>query len=141
MGIFFPWRAIGLYAPSAATAPTDAIYFHEALAVCAAIHRVRHWTQAGRRIRRLAILSDNTNTVSAFNSLRTPPVYNSILKSAVDIMIRHSLQVRVDHVPGALNVVADALSRGNLALVRELVPGIALFPFSPPRDALGASLS
>ncbi|KAI0350122.1 hypothetical protein OH77DRAFT_1525152 [Trametes cingulata] len=138
MGIYFPWQQIGFHAPVVMTALTTAIFFHEVLALCAAIHLVEAWRKAGRNVRRLAILSDNTSTVDAFNSLRAPPVYNPILMSAVDVLIRCDLQLHVNHIPGKLNIVADALSRGNLDLAGELVPGITLFKFSPPRDVLGA---
>ncbi|KAI0350282.1 hypothetical protein OH77DRAFT_1524983 [Trametes cingulata] len=116
LGIYFPWLRIGLHVPLPTDAPTGAIFFHEALAACAAIHRTRYWRHAGRTVKRLAILSDNSNTVGMFNTLRAAPVYNSILKSSVDVMLQYELQVRVDHVPGELNIVADALSRGNLEL-------------------------
>lgn len=138
MGVYFPWLRLGFHCDLTANAPSETIFFFEALAICAAIHRARAWQKAGRVVRRLAVLSDNTNSVAIFNSLRATPVYNPILKSAVDVMIDCAVDVRVDHIPGELNIIADALSRGKLELVRELVPDIVLFPLIPPQDALGA---
>lgn len=138
LGVYFPWLRLGFHCALPADAPSDTIFFFEALAICAAIHRARVWRKVGRVVRRLAVLSDNTNSVAVFNSLRASPAYNPILKSAVDVMIECAVDVRVDHIPGELNTIADALSRGKLELVRELVPGIVLLPLSPPQDALGA---
>ncbi|KAJ8463026.1 hypothetical protein ONZ51_g10517 [Trametes cubensis] len=139
LGVYLPWLRMGFHCDLPTDAPAGTIFFFEALAVCAAIHQVRVWKKVGRSVHRLAVLSDNTNTVAIFNSLRATPPYNPILKSAVDVMIECNLDVRVEHIPGIQNVVADALSRGKLQLARELVPGIDLLPLVPPRDALGAS--
>ncbi|KAI0652021.1 hypothetical protein C8Q79DRAFT_898483 [Trametes meyenii] len=139
LGVYFPWLKLGLLCERPTRAPSGTIFFFEALAICAAIHRARAWQRAGRFVHRLGILSDNSNSVAIFNSLRASPPYNPILKSAVDVMLEVDLDVRVDHIPGELNIVADALSRNNVALVHHLVPGITVLPLTPPRDALGAA--
>ncbi|KAI0757378.1 hypothetical protein C8Q80DRAFT_1091086 [Daedaleopsis nitida] len=138
LGLYFPWLHIGFYAALPSDPPSGTIFFMEALAVCSALH-LSAWVAAGRRITRLAVLSDNSNTVAIFNTLRAEPAYNPILVSAVDVRLRLQLDLRVDHVPGRFNVVADALSRGRFDLARELDPSLTLFQFIPPRDALGAS--
>ncbi len=140
LGIYFPWLHLGFYCDLPTGAPTGTIFFFEALAICTAIHYARVWRQAGCFVKHLAILSDNSNSVAIFNSLRTSPTYNSILKSTVDVMIDCKLDIRVDHIPGDLNVIADVLSRGKLEIVRECVPGITLLLLTPPQDALGVSV-
>ncbi|KAH9851870.1 hypothetical protein C2E23DRAFT_731992 [Lenzites betulinus] len=137
LGMYFPWLRLGFHCELPNDAPANTIFFFEALAVCAAIHHVFSWRSAGRSVKRLAILCDNSNTVAIFNSLRATPVYNRILISAVDIMLAAPMDIRVQHIAGELNTVADALSRGKLDFARELVPGISLLPLIPPRDALG----
>ncbi|TFK78971.1 hypothetical protein K466DRAFT_463355, partial [Polyporus arcularius HHB13444] len=138
LGLYFPWLHWGFHCLRPHSAPSGAIFFFEALAVCSAVHRVHDWRKlAGRRVARLAVLSDNTNTVSIFNTLRALPVYNSILFSTVDVLLDSDLQLRVEHIPGKLNVVADALSRGLLDVARANDPLIKFFSFTPPRDALG----
>ncbi len=138
MGVYFPWRHIGYFCDLPANPPSDAIFFYEALSVCTALHRVPAWREAGRAIFRLAVLSDNSNAVSIFNSLKAEPAYNSILISAVDVILNTGVDLRVDHVPGELNVVADALSRRRFDLARSLDPSLTLLSLIPPQDALGA---
>ncbi|KAI0689521.1 hypothetical protein C8T65DRAFT_588561 [Cerioporus squamosus] len=138
LGLYFPWLHWGFHCLRPAAAPVGAIFFFEALAVCSAVHRVHDWCRANRHVARLAVLSDNTNTVSIFNTLQALPPYNPILMSTVNILLDSELQLRVDHIPGKLNVVADALSRGQLDVARAHDPLLKLFHFTPPQDALGA---
>jgi hypothetical protein len=70
-----------------------------------------------------------------FNTLSALPSYNGIIKSAVDKLlsdINNPIQLRVIHIPGESNTVADALSRGQLHTVVDYVPTITLDTFSPP---------
>jgi len=43
----------------------------------------------------------------------------------------------VEHIAGEKNVMADALSRYENERVLQLLPGVEIFHFEPPRDALG----
>ena len=113
--------------------PKDTIFYFEALCVLSAII---HSTTLGFPINKLAIYTDNLNTVHMFNSLSALPAYNEILKTAVDHLlsdIGNIIQLRVIHIPGELNNVADALSRGLLHTVVDNVPNITIDTFSPPR--------
>ena len=79
-----------------------------------------------------------------FNSFSALPIYNEILKSTVDHLLsnpENPIQLRVLHIPGDLNTIADALSRGNLHTVVDNVPHININLFSPPqiRRELGAA--
>jgi hypothetical protein len=58
--------------------------------------------------------------------------------SAVDVLITHSVDLRVYHVPGHENVVADALSRFRNDVALQLVPDLIINTFTPPQDAMGA---
>ncbi|RDX39624.1 hypothetical protein OH76DRAFT_1367314 [Lentinus brumalis] len=137
IGVYFPWQHIGYFCDLPPNPPSGSIFFHEALAVCIALHRVPVWRQAGRAIYRLAILSDNTNTVSIFNTLSADPAYNTILISAVDVLLDTGVDLRVDHIPGEFNVVADALSRRCFDFALSLDPSLTLHTLTPPQDALG----
>jgi hypothetical protein len=112
------------------------IFFAEALAVCSAIHAIPEMDPLPQRV---VIYTDNSNTVNIFSSLRASAPYNRILMSAVDVLIAHGIDLRVYHVPGHENVVADALSRFNNELALQLVPGLLIDHFQPPQDAMGAA--
>lgn len=71
-----------------------------------------------------------------FNSLSALPAYNDILKAAVDHLLSDlstPIQLRVLHVSGEDNTIADTLSRGRLHTVVNNIPNIVIKPFSPPR--------
>ena len=57
---------------------------------------------------------------------------------ACESLIKSGIDLRVWHIPGSMNIVADAISRQMLSVVYSYVPGIHIVPFQPPRFALGA---
>jgi len=134
LGLWFPAENLVAQCPLPHVRPCDTIFFFEALAVCSAIHILGNMPEPPHA---MLIYTDNANTVAMFDSLRAKPVYNSILISAVDILLQFDVDLRVVHVPGNHNVIADALSRFNNELVVDLVPSAQIFTFEPPRDALG----
>ncbi len=139
MGFWIPKIACGFVCPTPELPDGDEfIFFFEALCVCAAIHWVADTLSPELR-KRVTIFTDNTNTVDIFSSLKASPTYNPILKSAVDVLISHNIDLRVLHIPGSENDVADALSRSQFSRARDLVPRLLVLPFLPPRDVLGAS--
>ncbi|KAK0230066.1 hypothetical protein IW262DRAFT_1263299 [Armillaria fumosa] len=116
----------------------EIIFFFEALCVCSAIHWVTSTMSAWMQ-RCVMILTDNMNTMDIFNSLRASPMYNPILKSAVDTMIHHNIDLRVLHIPGSENDVVDALSHSEFSRAHNLVPRLLIISFIPPHGMLGAS--
>ncbi|KAL6302383.1 hypothetical protein BKA93DRAFT_736957, partial [Sparassis latifolia] len=110
--------------------PKNVIFWYEALAACSAMHYIAY--NVHYPVNRLAVFSDNTNTVSLFNMLRALPAYNSIARLAVNAILSENLQLHVGHIPGKENVIADALSCKWLDEVCAQVPGIELLEFSPP---------
>jgi hypothetical protein len=72
------------------------------------------------------------NTVNIFNSLRAKGAYNEILKSAISLLISHNISLRVFHVPGSENVVADALSRFENMRAVAACPHLTISSFEPP---------
>ncbi len=138
MGFWIPRIACGFVCPMPEVPDGDEIiFFFEALCVCAAIHWVAD-TLSPELQRRVTIFTDNTNTVDIFNSLRASPTYKPILKSAVDVMISHGIDLRVLHIPGSKNDVADTLSCSQFSKARSLVPRLVIIPFEPPHNVLGA---
>ena len=57
---------------------------------------------------------------------------------SVDILISSGIDLRVLHLAGENNNVADALSRFQNDTACALVPNLSILPFTPPRDAMGA---
>lgn len=86
----------------------------------------------------MIVHSDSHNLVDIWQSLKASEDYNNLLRMAIDSMLENNLDVRVLHVPGSENLVADALSRGNNAYVQCLVPNLRIYPFQPPLELLGA---
>ena len=138
MGFWEPDKCVGFYSPVPRDLTEEQIFYFEALCVLSAIHHLID-TQAPPQSSRLLIYTDNDNTVAIFNTLRCLPHYNDILIDAADTLICHNLNLRVLHVPGELNFVADAISRNNFALAEQHVPGIVISPFLPPQLPLGAA--
>ncbi|THH15575.1 hypothetical protein EUX98_g9444 [Antrodiella citrinella] len=77
------------------------------------------------------------NTVQIFDSFRASTGYNTILLSACDILINSDFDLRVWHIPGATNTIADALSRGLFSVVHQYAPSLQIFNFIPPQCTLG----
>jgi hypothetical protein len=72
------------------------------------------------------------NTVNIFSSLRCLPEFNPLLRHCVDIIITRDFQIRVLHIPGEHNAVADAISRREFLRAQQLVPGLQIQSFKPP---------
>ena len=74
----------------------DQRHFFEALAVHCAVHlavTLRHATY-------LCIVTDNTNTFDTFRSLCVLSDYNPILMSAINILLKHKINLHVVYIPG-----------------------------------------
>ena len=142
LGFWFPSLNAGYWSTIPDEPPKNTIFYFEALSVLSAI---LHSTSFGFPISTLTIYTDNLNTVQMFNSLSALPAYNEILKAAMDHLmtdVDKFIQLRVVHVPGHLNTIADALSRGELYTVVDNIPNIVINIFSPPqiRRESGADL-
>jgi hypothetical protein len=133
IGFWYPGLSTGYWSPVPEDPPRGTIFYFEALSVLSAIIQS---TSFGFPINKLVVYTDNLNTVHMFNSLSALPENNDIFKTAVDHLLSDlasPIQLQVLHVPGDLNTVADALSRGHLHTAVDNVPNIAIHTFSPPR--------
>jgi hypothetical protein len=84
---------------------------------------------------RLIVFTDNTNI---FTSLRVLPPYNHILISMMNVLIDNDLDLRIFHIPGKDNIIADPPSWFLNDQTCMLAPRLVILNFTPPRDALGA---
>jgi hypothetical protein len=114
--------------------PKNTIFYFEALAVVSAVSAMTHMTSVPTR---LLVFSDNSNTVDIFHSLRCQPPYNDLLKFTVSLILKHGISLRVLHVPGVDNVVADRLSRFENTQASAACPGLSISTFQPPRVTMG----
>lgn len=114
--------------------PRDTIFYFEALAVVSVVEAASHLTPIPAR---LLIYSDNTNTVDIFHSLRSLPPYNNLLKFTVSLLLKFNMSLRVEHISGVDNVIADALSRFENTKAVTACPGLSISTFQPPRVAMG----
>jgi hypothetical protein len=136
MGFWYPDHSVGYYSPTPIGVPTDLIFYYEALCVLSALI---HASELSSIPMRIIIFTDNTNTVDIFNSMRGLPAYNYILRSSVDIRLTTNHQLRVLHVPGHKNDVADAISRRQFIKALSLHPGLRFRFFEPPQLPMGAA--
>jgi len=136
LAFWFPSMNLGFQSSLPGDAPSGTIFYFEALAVTAAILEAVHRLPPNHR---LAVFTDNLNTVSMFTSLAALPPYNWLLMVAVDAIIDARIDFRVFYIPGVDNVVADHLSRWRTTEVHFASPGLSVYSFLPPRNALGAA--
>lgn len=131
--------------------PSNQITFYECLAVLSVLEDARSRFPSESRV---VVYTDNFSTVAMFNSLRALPEYNCILKVAVDILMATKFSLRVFHIAGESNDVADALSRGDFMRALQIQPALTIKAFEPyhridrrqsppylrpPRNSLGAA--
>ena len=135
LGFWYPDFKEGYYAPTPVDVPSGVIFYFEALCVLSALDHVQTKAPRGSKV---LLYTDNTNTVDIFRSLRCLPPYNRLLKTAVDILIQKDYSLRVLHVPGEQNVVADALSRVHFSIALREEPDLKFFDFHPP-DMVGST--
>ncbi|KIY47218.1 hypothetical protein FISHEDRAFT_74876 [Fistulina hepatica ATCC 64428] len=142
MSFFFPASHIGFQCETDLVMllrgiSRDRIFYFEALAVVTAIV---HTLTLPNPPHCLLVWSDNTNTVDIFNSLHASPSYNPLLITVVDLLMLTNCDLRVLHVAGENNKVANALSRFQNDVATRISPNLHILPFIPPRLTSGAPL-
>ena len=130
MGFWYPELDITFYSPTPSYEHPDLIFYFEALCVHSALFDAYRRSPPGTHGRFL-IYTDNSNTVDIFSSLRALPPYNHLLKSAIDILNDNDSDLRVLHVSGVDNAVADALSRADFQRAVDSVPQLKISQFEP----------
>jgi hypothetical protein len=135
MGFWYPDRHLAFYSDTPDDDVSTLIFYFEALCVLCALFNVCHRSSLPGRF---IIYTDNLNTVDIFSSLGASPAYNVLLREAVNLLVTGHHDLRVLHVPGERNSVADALSRRDFGRALRLDPALRgrIFSFSPYRRLL-----
>ncbi|KAF8805885.1 hypothetical protein BYT27DRAFT_7020609, partial [Phlegmacium glaucopus] len=107
----------------------NGIFFFEVPTVLSALSHVCE--SVFLKPKRLAILTDSSNTFDMFNTLHVLPAYNPILITAVDLLIKSNIQLCVFHIPHNNNKVADALSHLDGKTAQLLQPRMVVSNFFP----------
>jgi hypothetical protein len=137
LAFWSPARRQGSYSTVPAYTARDIIFYFEALAVASAISTLCDTAISGSKI---VVYTDSMNTVDIFHSLRCRSEFNPLLRHCVDIFLHKQFDVRVLHIPGEKNVIADAISRREFNKALNLVPGLHITTFQPPQfEPLGAT--
>ncbi|KIJ28303.1 hypothetical protein M422DRAFT_105483, partial [Sphaerobolus stellatus SS14] len=134
LGFYTPAKCLGFASNIPANPLIPNILFYKTLTVASAVT----WAAAlPFPPCRLLIYTDSLDSVEMFHSLRAKDGYNELLLLVVQQLMTCRISLRVCHVAGANNTIADALSRGLFDLARQLVPHIRIGTFEPPQNALG----
>ncbi|GLB41624.1 hypothetical protein LshimejAT787_1002240 [Lyophyllum shimeji] len=136
MGYWYPCSCVGFRSDIPPDTPSDKIFFYESLCVACAILDAAEYARCPCR---LVVYTDNTNTVAMFSSLKALPAFNPLLRAVADALMRGEHQLRVLHIPGEDNTIADMLSRNRIDDAVKLVPDLQVIPFQPPQELLGAT--
>lgn len=129
MGYWYPISKDGYYAPTPVNIPTNVIFYFETLCVLSTLVHVQTKATCGSKI---LIYTDNQNTVDIFCTLRCLPSYNHLLNATVDVIIQNDYSLRVLHIPGKHNVVADTLSHVQFSVTLQNEPFLQMYTFNPP---------
>jgi hypothetical protein len=126
MGFWLPKTCEGFQCPVPASS-RQPIFFLEALAVLSALH---HVCMSPRPLpARVALYTDNMNTVAMFNTLSALPAYNPIILTAADWLLRVGIQIRVFHLPRRLNSISTTIvTVSPLHLLQLSSPFVAARP-------------
>jgi hypothetical protein len=125
LGFWIPRSALGFYSLVPNDLPSKWIYYCEALGIVSALHYMVDHVPRGSWI---VIYTDNMNAQSMFNTLAVMPLYNSLAKFAVDLLIAIDCNLRVLYVPSEGNRVADALSWRDILRALILQPDLKVHP-------------
>lgn len=141
LGFWAPALGLGFFGDGPAQYPPNlhkpgTIFYLEALCILAAIIWAATLENPPKR---LLIYTDSINSADMYNTMRAHAGYNDLLMTAVETLIDKSISLRVFHIPGESNTIADALSRSYFPLINQQQPQLTLYQFQPPRLNAGGN--
>ena len=129
LGFWYPQTKEGFHAATPSNVPKEYIFYFESLCVVSALDHIK--TRAPKHSK-IIIYTNNSNTVDIFRSYHCLPAYNPLLKTAVNIILANDSSLRVLHVTGSNDIVADALSRIRFSVALQHEPLLRINLFQPP---------
>ena len=129
LGFWSPQHNTGFISPLVNDSNT--IFFNEALCVISALNWAVHLSP---RPRKIAIHTDSLNTVQIFNTLKAEHDYNPLLMYAAALLMDCEVHLCVFFIPGAENMVADALSQLLPNVTISISPNLEISLFTPPPE-------
>lgn len=127
LGVWFPMTKVG-YSYSFPP-PSRHIYWAELVAVAAGLDLALLINPD-----KVAAYSDSMLTVQLF-SLHSPSINVRLaFRHVVNRLLETNVDLKVVHIPGELNIKADALSRGCLDIVKRRHPTATFHPLPVPAD-------
>ena len=139
LGFWYPAGNVGFMHPIDPTSPMPDIFYGEALTVVSTVN----WSVHNLPIlpgSRLAVYTNNANSVDMFNSLHGQPLYNPLLIAVIELLLEFDITLRVFHIPGEDNFVADALLCLRYDIAQYHMLTMHVYPFIPPRLTLGVDV-
>ena len=113
------------------------IIFFESLCILSAIQWATAWHPVPNR---LAIHTDSLNSVQYFNTFRAQDKYGVLIKAAAEMLLLSGVDLRVFHISGKNNVVANLLSQHLYTEAHSTSPSFKIHYFQPPQDVMGAGM-
>lgn len=124
LGIWLPNLAEGFH--TSLPLPSRDIFWVE---LAAASHGIIMGIERGAH--KILVCSDSSNVCDLFLSHSPSAKVTNLFQAVITKIVNHRVDVRIAHIPGKKNVLADALSRGMLSVVKEHLPSAAVAPFIP----------
>lgn len=90
IGMWSPELQTGFYADINTRTVSSKIFYYKAYVVMCAIYWATRLPTVPHRV---AIFSDNSNTVDIFNSMKARDQFNELLKYAVDLIMAHNMDI------------------------------------------------
>lgn len=103
--------------------PSRDIYWAELASVVTAILMSRD-----DKAQKVLIFTDSENVVNLFSSHRAIDLVRLMFKTAVEVMLLDNIDIKVKHVSGDRNIIADLLSRNNLDGAKLKLPTLKIKP-------------
>ena len=137
LAFYIPSFDSAIFSPIPQQPPHFHIFFYEALSVVSALAFCIGLQPPPHR---LFIYSDSMNMVDIFHSLKAYDEYNRLLLFAIHLLLPQTTSLRVFHITGTENTIADAVSCGLFHVASANHPPLRFHNFKPPQDAMGAAL-